>query len=489
MSADSSSERGERAQSPATAPDVARGEIGRLLERVAAIDPATLATPSFTTMLMERARSRSAGDLMAYRRLLERDPEEVERLVAAIAVPETWLFRYPRSFELLVAHLRSLSERSGTSTRTGPVRLLSVGCATGAEPFAIAMSALHAGLIAERSQRPGDAAPSLAVEPSPASTFVVEAVDRSPEALAIAVTGRLGRSALRGERPSWTEPYLRVNEHGATVTEAVLAAVRFRRADALAEPWDAGRYEAIFCRNVCVYLSLDARTRLLSALADALVDGGLLFLGHADSVGPPQGAVTTLEPVRSPHVFAWRRGAAQPRPALGVPPTADRARPSRSGAPSAHEATSARRPQPSSRTTSSELASPSRSPGASPSRPSTPGRPAEASPSSIGSAPPPPSLADARRLADAGDHVAADAALRAIAARGEVSAEACELAGVVALARGDAEAAQRALERAVYLEPRRASALLHLAMIADRRGNQEVARRWRERARSADRGL
>ena len=69
-------------------------------------------------------------------------------------MPETWLFRYPGSFE-------ALQYRMSTST-SRPFRVLSVACATGAEPFSIAATALSAGLRPEQVS-------VIGIDPNPAA--------------------------------------------------------------------------------------------------------------------------------------------------------------------------------------------------------------------------------------------------------------------------------------------------------------------------------
>ena len=66
------------------------------------LEPALLEGAGFESMVYERVASAAGGDEAAYLDVLRRSPGEVERLIAGVAVAETWLFRYPRSFDLLV---------------------------------------------------------------------------------------------------------------------------------------------------------------------------------------------------------------------------------------------------------------------------------------------------------------------------------------------------------------------------------------------------
>jgi chemotaxis protein methyltransferase CheR len=45
-----------------------------------------------------------------------------------------------------------------------------------------------------------------------------------------------------------------------------------------------GQCDVIFCRNVLMYLSPDARERIVDAFYDTLTPGGYLLLGHSESL-------------------------------------------------------------------------------------------------------------------------------------------------------------------------------------------------------------
>ncbi|MCA9286573.1 MAG: hypothetical protein KDA22_15215, partial [Phycisphaerales bacterium] len=60
-----------------------------------------LESSDFVATLAARMRARRAPDEPAYLRLLDTDPEESIRLQCAVAVPETWLFRYRSSYEFM----------------------------------------------------------------------------------------------------------------------------------------------------------------------------------------------------------------------------------------------------------------------------------------------------------------------------------------------------------------------------------------------------
>ncbi|NEM13145.1 MAG: chemotaxis protein CheR, partial [Xanthomonas perforans] len=101
---------------------------------------------------------------------------EQQALVEAVVVPETWFFRYPESFVALVNLAR---ERSTQLAGARPLRILSLPCSTGEEPYSIAMALLDAGL-------PGDG-------------FRIDAMDISEVNLQRAERALYGRNSFRGD--------------------------------------------------------------------------------------------------------------------------------------------------------------------------------------------------------------------------------------------------------------------------------------------------
>ena len=256
--------------------------ISEALRAHARIDAGLAAPGAIRTIVDERARASRCGTLDDYAALVERSPEERSRLRELVTVPETWLFRYPASYELLRTRLAARRDR--------PFRALSVACATGAEPACIVMAALSAGVAPE--------------------SITVTAIDPNPSALAVARTGRWSRMALRDAPPAWAAPWLRTDASGVSVAPEVLERIRFEEGiapEALA-PFPAAGFDGIWCRNLAIYLSADARRAIGARLIQLLAPDGLLFLGHAEPAG-----VFGLEEQVTPAgggTFAFERGAA-----------------------------------------------------------------------------------------------------------------------------------------------------------------------------------
>ena len=379
-------------------------------------------------------------DLPAYADLVTADAGARGCLIGELLVHETSFFRYPASFR----HLSALGA-ARAATGSGPVRVLCVACATGQEAYSAAVALLDAGLAPER--------------------VVVDAYDRSPAAVEQARAGRFDRGAARGLEGDVAARWFRDDAGVLEASAALRARVRFEIGDLLdaARPFPGGRYDAVFCRNLLIYLTEDARGRALAALRAALAPDGVLYLGHAE-------------------VLVARAHGFQPLPdgaTYACVPRATAEGSTRADAGPALRTRVATRPGPASRP----------GPAAAARVPAVPVAPVSEVPS-----PPTPvvapadRLATARALADAGRLDEAAALVEQELASGRPSADHFHLLALVLRAAGRARAADDALGRALYLDPSHVGALLLAAVAAEGRGEPAVAARLRERGRVAATG-
>ena len=413
--------------------------VATTLRTTAGLEPDALGARHLGAAV-ERLAGRAGVDVEAYAALVASDPTERERLVAELLVHETSFFRYPASFR----HLSALGA-ARAATGSGPVRVLCVACATGQEAYSAAVALLDAGLAPER--------------------VVVDAYDRSPAAVEQARAGRFDRGAARGLEGDVAARWFRDDAGVLEASAALRARVRFEIGDLLdaARPFPGGRYDAVFCRNLLIYLTEDARGRALAALRAALAPDGVLYLGHAE-------------------VLVARAHGFQPLPdgaTYACVPRATAEGSTRADAGPALRTRVATRPGPASRP----------GPAAAARVPAVPVAPVSEVPSPpTPVVPPADRLATARALADAGRLDEAAALVEQELASGRPSADHFHLLALVLRAAGRARAADDALGRALYLDPSHVGALLLAAVAAEGRGEPAVAARLRERGRVAATG-
>jgi len=429
-----------------------------LVER-AGLDPDLLQRDWLDRAIQRRLALLEPPNEDSYCRLLERDPAERDRIIREVSVAETCFFRYPASYDLLVRHLRGLWE---TSPRRPALRMLSVACATGEEPYSMAISAMYAGW--------------------PLASVSVDAVDRNAGTLAVARQGRYSLQRREQPLPAWASPWLRVENDQLRVAAPIQAAVNFLCADAVAAPDSvpAGPYAVVFCRNLLIYLHDEARNRLVGNLDHWLEPEGLLFVGHAEQL---ESLRARFRMVAQPGAFALRPREAASADAPAQPVAGDSGLRGQMGSDKSRRRVRAAHARPSA---GGGRGRPRGSPGtgrASGTRPiesgAGEGRGARQTAIDV-------SLIErARKAADQGHLDTALADIQTALQSSPPSAQLYQLLGSIQLSLGRLSEARDALRRAVYLDPNQEESLLQLAIVYQRLGDDSHATRYRRRAARA----
>ena len=419
-------------------------DVDALLGREIGLDPETVGVGLVRHAVEGRMAALSLDDLDAYVRKLNGSADERRHLIEAVVIPESWFFRDSRPFAFLAAQAAS-GELADPPDET--IRLLSLPCSTGEEPYTIAMTLLDAGL--------------------PPGRFRVEAVDVSDRALARAARGIYTRNAFRGADLAYRDRYFTPAAHGFEIGPAAREPVRFRMGNVLDPDLfrDEPPFDVLFCRNLLIYLSGPARVKALATLGRLVRAGGLLFVGHAETISMLDAQFTKI---RDRGSFAFRRSPA------ALPAPADR--PSKPPSPTRPDPRLPRdRDVKTSRPTAPRKGP---EPRLDPPR-NAPTSPAPAAPTGASL------LARAAELANARQFGEAAALCERAIAESRPSAEAFFLLGTIRQAFGDLDRAERCFQQAVYLDGRHDEALLALALIADRRGDRASADGYRRRAARA----
>jgi len=219
--------------------------------------------------LVKRLRALGLRSFAEYCDLIE-GPEgagEIENLVNALTTNITQFFREPHHFE----HLRTrlLEPRAAEQPRRPRLRLWSAGCSSGQEPYSIAMTL------------------AATLHPAEAWDALILATDIDTNVLGRAAAGLYSIEDGATIPETYRRRFLRhvPGEPGQTqISEDIRRLIRFRRLN-LHQDWPMrGRFDVIFCRNVAIYFDKPTQNRLFNRFADILVPGGMLYLGHAESL-------------------------------------------------------------------------------------------------------------------------------------------------------------------------------------------------------------
>jgi chemotaxis protein methyltransferase CheR len=219
-----------------------------------------------TARLDELAAIDDAGSYLALLRSEPAGDEELRRLLPLVTVGKTSFFRDERQFRALEAILPGLVTRA----RSGGKRLSvwSAGCATGEEPYSIAMTAAEAGADPEHVE--------------------ILATDLNPEAVAFAARGTYETRRVR----DIPEPFLSRHfdrdgdrHHVRPSLRRYIAGIRPHNlvSSLFPRPGDGG-WDIIFCRNVIIYFDTPTTQGVLTQFHNALAPGGYLFLGYSESL-------------------------------------------------------------------------------------------------------------------------------------------------------------------------------------------------------------
>jgi len=192
--------------------------------------------------------------------------DELSALVQELTVPETYFFRNIdqfRAFSEVVLPCRLRAQQSHKR-----LRFLSAACASGEEAYTLAIL-LHEAL------------------PDPSWVVSILGIDVNTAMLEKAAHARYSSWALRETPLDVQRRWFRSERREMVLDETIRSSVRFKSHNLVQddpETWQAEAYDAIFCRNVIMYLTEEAGKALVARITQALAPGGYLFLGHAETL-------------------------------------------------------------------------------------------------------------------------------------------------------------------------------------------------------------
>lgn len=203
------------------------------------------------------------ASLDAYLELVDREPEELERLAKDILISVTSFFRDRDAFLVLEAALKQIVDAKKPGD---DLRVWVSGCATGEEAYSIAIL-LHRLLDGNFDH----------------FRVQVFATDVDMDAMQIARRGVYSTSSLGDLDPEMVKRYFRVVDDRYEIVKTIRDVVIFARQDLVLDP-PFLRLDLISCRNVLIYLQPQLQARVLSLFHYALLPEGYLFLGKSESV-------------------------------------------------------------------------------------------------------------------------------------------------------------------------------------------------------------
>jgi chemotaxis protein methyltransferase CheR len=251
---------------------------------------------------IDRAMNRAGcTGLTAYAAHLTEDPGAFDDLLTELTIGETYFFRTHEHFDFLREH--ALPELRRLRGPGHTVRAWSAGCASGEEPYSLAVLLWQEG-FGERME--------------------VLGTDISRAALARAREAHYSAWSMRGESARHIQPFLRLEGKRYVLEPEVRQRVRFSYLNLALDMWPSAesglhQLDIIFCRNVLIYFTRPTIEAVARRLYQSLAEGGFLITGPSD---PSLMGLAPFEPVLLPWGVVWRRPlAASIRAVLPPAPT------------------------------------------------------------------------------------------------------------------------------------------------------------------------
>lgn len=213
-----------------------------------------------------RMRARGVHTYGDYARVLDTDATEYERLLDALTINVTKLFRNWETYAVIADRVIPAL----WSSANAQIKVWSAGCSSGEEPYSLA------ALFHRHAESAGQ------LDGLPRRVSVLGS-DIDVRCLAAAENGTFEEgdfadtpTALRQRYFAPTAPF--------TIVPDVRRLVRFERRDLLAEAPPPGPHHLIVCRNVLIYFDRDTQERLFEKFHSALAPDGFLVLGKVETI-------------------------------------------------------------------------------------------------------------------------------------------------------------------------------------------------------------
>jgi two-component system CheB/CheR fusion protein len=225
--------------------------------------------------IQRRMRVRQTASAADYARLLEDESQEAQALYKDLLIGVTQFFRDPDSFDTL---MRQVIPRIFAGKPPGaPLRVWVPGCASGEEPYSIAM------LLREYMQG------SKRVHP-----VQIFATDIDDEALAKARKGIYPERIAEDLSPSRLQQFFVQQEKGYEACLELREMCLFSHHNLVKDP-PFSSLDLISCRNLLIYLETDLQQKLVPLFHYALQPGGYLFLGPSEGLASHPELFRTLD--------------------------------------------------------------------------------------------------------------------------------------------------------------------------------------------------
>ncbi len=252
--------------------DTSLSAIRKVIRRELGLDIRPDSVNSFSDKIADAAEElgyespESCIHSLVSRKLAKR---EIEVLASHLTIGETYFFREPKSFNALETHILPELVRSRKDTRT--LRIWSAACASGEEPYSLAMLLMK--MLPDWDQW----------------RITILATDINTRFLGKAIKGRYTEWSFR-TTPRWAKDryFRKVHDRKYEISSEVRNLVTFSYLNLASTSYPSLRnntnaMDLILCRNVLIYFGEDMRKHVIAGMHRSLVEGGCLLVSPVEA--------------------------------------------------------------------------------------------------------------------------------------------------------------------------------------------------------------
>ena len=244
------------------------------IEEIAGIQLPPAKRTLVETRLRKRQKTLNYPTLKGYISFVLDSPEgrhEQIYMLDALTTNKTDFYREPIHFSFLQEHIQKKLAPLRQQGWTKPLRIWSAGCSSGEEPYTLAMEMMEIRRL------------------MPGFQFHIDATDISISSLQTAKRGTYPHSRIEPVPMALRKRYLmrhrNPNEHKVKMAPEIAEKIDFKLFNLLTDSFKfRDLYDVIFCRNVMIYFNQNDRAKIFQHFAKSLTQGGLLFIGHSETL-------------------------------------------------------------------------------------------------------------------------------------------------------------------------------------------------------------
>ncbi len=419
-------------------------EIQDILHKAIGLNFKSIGSTTILHAINERIESCQLENIENYLKEIKYDNAELKKLIEEVVIPETWFFRDIAPFKML---MKFVNDEWLPGKPDSPLRILSIPCATGEEPYSIAMALIDAGLTP--------------------SQIYIDAVDISQRNINACKKARYQKNSFRGVDPLIQNRFFRLRDDNYYHPDILIKAmVNFRQANILDSGYTNNQrpYDIVFCRNLLIYFDDKTQAHAINTLNKLLNPTGLLFVGHVET-GRFINSKDWNISYKYPKAFALRKFADGER----YPKKVIRNNNSTNNSSQIRKSITkpTRLKTETYRTTIN--------------KPLNKIKPANTIETKNSIPPPLPDMDYAKQLADQGKFTEAESICLDSLAINKQDAKAYFILALIQLASGDEQKSSEYFRNVIYLEPRNIEALMYLATLTEQQGDPRQAQQFKER--------